>query len=52
MQAPKNLCPQFEIITGGWVMSDEANTFYYADIEQMITGHEWLNINLGGYKPK
>ena len=33
-------------------MSDEANTFYYADIEQMITGHEWLNLNLGGYKPK
>ena len=32
-------------------MSDEANSFYYATIEQMMTGHEWLNLNLGGYKP-
>ena len=43
---------QFKIIIGGWVMSDEANSFYYATIEQMMTGHEWLNLNLGGYKPK
>ena len=42
---------QFEIITGGWVMSDEANSFYYATIEQMMTGQEWLNFNLRGYKP-
>ena len=48
----KTLNAQFEIITGGWVMSDEANSFYYATIEQMMTGHEWLNLNLGGYKPK
>ncbi len=43
---------QFEIITGGWVMTDEANSFYYGTIEQMMLGHEWLNLNLGGYKPK
>lgn len=42
---------RLEIVTGGWVMSDEANTFYYAMIEQMVLGHEWLAKNLN-YKPK
>lgn len=43
---------QFEIVTGGWVMNDEANSHYYAMIEQLILGHEWLSLNLEGYKPK
>ena len=43
---------QLEILTGGWVMNDEANSFYYAMIEQLVSGHEWLNLNLNGYKPK
>lgn len=42
---------QLEIVTGGWVMNDEANTFYYAMIEQHVLGHEWLKMNLN-YKPK
>ncbi len=43
---------QLEILSGGWVMNDEANPYYWAIVEQMITGHEWLNLNLNGYKPK
>ncbi|KAI1710425.1 alpha-mannosidase 2 [Ditylenchus destructor] len=33
---------QMEILTGAWVMTDEANTHYYSTIMELMEGHEWI----------
>ena len=42
---------KFEIVTGGWVMTDEANSHFYATVDQLMEGHQWLEHHLG-FKPR
>ena len=37
---------RIEIVVGSWVVPDEANPYYYALVDQMIEGHQWLNDNM------
>uniref|UniRef100_A0A0N5C217 Alpha-mannosidase n=1 Tax=Strongyloides papillosus TaxID=174720 RepID=A0A0N5C217_STREA len=41
-----------EIVTGGWVMTDEANSHYFAQIMELFEGHEFLKNQFDDYKPK
>lgn len=42
---------QLEIVTGGWVMNDEANSHWISIVHQLTDGHQWLQTNLN-YTPQ
>ncbi len=37
---------RFEILTGGWVMTDEASVDTFGMVDQLVEGHQWLRDHL------
>ncbi|CAG0889991.1 unnamed protein product [Cyprideis torosa] len=38
---------RLELVTGGWVMPDEANSHVWSVVSQYVTGHEFIKENFG-----
>lgn len=38
---------QFEIVSGGWVMTDEANAHLYSIVMEAFEGHEFIKNQMG-----